>query len=66
MEQIYQYAQVIDLELSHMIWAGLIGVIGFFLRNELSKIHKDIQKLDGKVDENTVDIAKIKTKLSIE
>lgn len=59
-------AQMIDIEMEHMIWAGLIGVIGFFIRQELSKIHKDITHLNGKVDSNTIDIVKIKSKLNIQ
>lgn len=58
-------AQMIDLELSHVLWA-LVAVIGFFIRRELSKIHEDIKKLDDKVEVNTIDIVKIKAKLEIE
>ena len=65
MEHLQILSQMIDIELSHILWA-LVGIIGFFIRNELSKIHKDIQRLDGSVQRNTIDIEKIKTKLEIE
>lgn len=58
-------AQMIDLELSHILWL-LVAIIGFFIRQGLNKIHDDIKKLDGKVEANTIDIARIKQKLEIE
>lgn len=72
-QQAYQLAQTIDIELSHMIWAAVITVVGFFLKRELKKIDDHIssfevkvQKVDDKTDANTIDIVKIKGKLDLE
>lgn len=69
--QIVQLAQMIDfqLELSHFIW-GLIGIVLWFLRNEMSKVYKFMEKMDAKYDriDSRVDnhenrITKVETKL---
>lgn len=58
-------AQMIDVELSHVLWA-LVAVIGFFIKRELSKIHEDIKGLSERVESNTMDLVKVKSKLEIE
>lgn len=69
--QIIHYAQMVDfnLELSHLFW-GLIAVVLFFLRNEMSKVYKFMEKMDAKYDriDSRVDnhenrITKVETKL---
>lgn len=57
--------QVLDIELSHLLWA-LVAVVGFFIKRELSKIHEDIKELSEKVEANTIDMVKVKSKLEIE
>lgn len=56
---------MIDLELSHLLW-GLVAVICWFIRNELSKVNKELSRLDENVRRNTIEIEKIKTKLEVE
>lgn len=58
-------AQMIDVELSHLLWA-LVAVIGYFIKRELSKIHDDIRVLSERVESNTMDLVKVKSKLEIE
>lgn len=58
-------AQMVDIELSHILWA-LVAVVGFFIRRELSKIHDDIKALREEVKVNTMDLVKVKSKLEIE
>lgn len=57
--------QMIDVELSHLLWA-LVAVVGFFIKRELSQIHNDIKALGEKVESNTMDLVKVKSKLEIE
>ena len=63
--QIIHYAQMIDLELSHFIWA-LIAVVAFFIRSELSKIHKFMEKSTSTLENHSTRITKIETKLDKE
>lgn len=57
--------QVLDIELSHLLWA-LVAVVGFFIKRELTKIHEDIKELSERVEANTIDMVKVKSKLEIE
>lgn len=56
--QIVHYAQMLDLELSHFFWA-LIAVVAFFIRNELSKIHKFMEKSEVKTQSHDTRITKL-------
>jgi hypothetical protein len=61
---IAQLAQMVDLKLefAHFIW-GLIAVVMFFLRSELHKIHKFMEKSDARIDGHENRITKIETKM---
>ena len=63
--QIIHYAQTVGLELSHFIW-GLIAVVLFFVRSELSKINKFMEKSTSTLENHGTRITKIETKLDKE
>ena len=59
--QIIHYAQMIDLELSHFFW-GLIAVVLFFVRQELSKIHKFMERSDARHNDHETRLTRVETK----
>lgn len=56
------YAQMIDLDLSHIIVAVVLAVIGFFMKGVMD----DIKEIKRSVQRHDVMFAKINTKLKIE
>lgn len=55
-------AQMIDLDLSHLVQAVIVGIIGFFLKG----IMDDIKEIKKSVQRHAISLARITTRLKIE
>lgn len=62
METSAQLAQMIDLDLSHILITVVVAVIGYFLKG----IHDDIKDIKKTQQHQAIAIAKINTRLKIE
>lgn len=62
MEQVTHLAQMIDLDLSHLVGLFIIGVIGYFLKS----IMDNLKEMNRKLQRHDIMLAKIQTRLKIE
>lgn len=62
MEAVQHYAQMIDLDLSHILITIVVAVIGYFLKG----IHDDIKDIKKTQQKQAIAIAKINTHLKIQ